>query len=74
MACIDDNKLIYADGPKGIAQSIDIKDIKVVDIPAYQIVHVDQMPASNRLMSVDYYYMYGMSLVKKIKENQGDHV
>ena len=73
MACIVENKLIYSDGSKGIVQTINIKDLKIVNMPAYQIVHLDNLSTSNRLMSIDYYYMYGMALVNEIKENQGRH-
>jgi hypothetical protein len=45
-----------------------IRDVHVVDRPAMQLVHVVETNSRGRLFTVDYFYPFGMSLVRKISE------
>jgi hypothetical protein len=72
MACLTGDTLQYSNGQTGAVITIPLRDIVVTDEPWWQIAHIDSAITGERVMSIDYWYRDGMSLLSEIQRKLTD--
>ena len=67
-ACINGKSLDFSDGPMGKVNSFPLSDIVIDNVRWIQLIHISSVSTGKRLMSIDYYYSAGVSLVMEIQK------
>jgi hypothetical protein len=73
-AAVFNDELVIQDGRSSESVAHSISNLKIIDCSSMQVVHVVNAVVQQKLMTVDYYYNSGMSLIRLLEQKQAEQV